>query len=424
MHFTEFCKCHVFEVPFSTYCNGHQLESLNKKQRLHIKVTNHFKAAFLLKDTTKTLPSTCDESKNVCSDKLGISLEDAKNIQRKIANILDLNPASLFLDTISEGSVILTFLLPTCVSLAGLDHNPKVALLSSCGIIILCGPPGKPERQELLPNGIVIKWPSPEYGCDSLRRCILYYQKKCKNATNQWKKIDHDSLETRTVCIPNLSIGDTYIFKVCGVSNVGTVQYSNVSDLIVLYNSVISPKDIYSGIIMRCCEVTALALSLANPRNNATSSSAKKITLKKCITEITLAHSLHDQAMILRTRIHKMLKSEPEKFQEFLDILSNESLTDNVVEAMQTVFYYGICSQYAECIKFLYASLNSKQTSFDQWPPSATRKFFRLAMIQAGVVTRGHIIDGDFIRMTITGKVDDIMHEKYPVKLENILLKH
>ena len=112
----EFCKRHVFEIPFSTYCNGHQLESLNKKHRLHIKVTDHFKAAFLLKDTTETLSSTCDESKNVCSNKLGISLEDAKNIQRKIANILDLNPASLFLDTISEGSVILTFLLPTCVS--------------------------------------------------------------------------------------------------------------------------------------------------------------------------------------------------------------------------------------------------------------------------------------------------------------------
>ena len=46
------------------------------------------------------------------------------------------------LDYISEGSVILTFLLPTCVSLAGLNNNPEIVLLSSNGIIILCGPPG------------------------------------------------------------------------------------------------------------------------------------------------------------------------------------------------------------------------------------------------------------------------------------------
>ena len=159
-NFTEFCKRHVFEVPFATYSNGHQIESHKMKQRLHIKVTEHFKAAFLIKSTSEVLPSTTDESrvKNVCSSKLGINLEDAKNIQRKLAKILNLNPSSLFLDTISEGSVILTFLLPMCVSLAGLDHNPDIALLLTNGIHILCGPPGKPELKELTPNGIIVTW--------------------------------------------------------------------------------------------------------------------------------------------------------------------------------------------------------------------------------------------------------------------------
>ena len=104
----KFCKWHVFEVPFTTYSNGNQDEKYKMKQRLHVKVTEHFKAAFLMKSTAEPLPVTGDElqAENVCSSKLGIKLEDAKNIQRKLANILGLNPSSLFLDVISEGSVI------------------------------------------------------------------------------------------------------------------------------------------------------------------------------------------------------------------------------------------------------------------------------------------------------------------------------
>ncbi len=111
--FTEFCKRNVFEVPqLLKYSNGHQGESHKTEQKLHVKVTEHFKAAFLLKSTAEALPSTGDEpqAKNICSSKLGINLEDAKNIQRKLAKILNLNTSALFLDTISEGSVILTFL--------------------------------------------------------------------------------------------------------------------------------------------------------------------------------------------------------------------------------------------------------------------------------------------------------------------------
>ena len=229
-NFTEFCKRHVFEVPFITYSNGHQIEGHNKKQKLHIKITEHFKAAFLIKSTTEDLPSTSDESqaKNICSSKLEINLEDAKSIQRKFASILDLNPSSLFLDTISEGSIIVTFLLPTCVSLGGLDHNPEIALLCTNGILILCGPPGVPELQELTPNGIIVRWSPPEYGCDSLARYILYYQKKCEHEKSEWQKVELSSQETHA-SVHNLDDGDSYIVKICTVSDVGTLQYSNES---------------------------------------------------------------------------------------------------------------------------------------------------------------------------------------------------
>ena len=53
------------------------------------------------------------------------------------------------------------------------------------------------------------------------------------------------------------------------------------------------------------------------------------------------------------------------------------------------------------------------------WIPSPTMKIFRLAMIQRERVQRGHIGDR-FVRMTISGRVDDILHAKSPVELENI----
>ena len=52
--------------------------------------------------------------------------------------------------------------------------------------------------------------------------------------------------------------------------------------------------------------------------------------------------------------------------------------------------------------------------------PSATRKVFNLAMIKTTEVRRGQIQD-EFIRQTITGKVDDILHEKCPIQLKDIL---
>ena len=54
-----------------------------------------------------------------------------------------------------------------------------------------------------------------------------------------------------------------------------------------------------------------------------------------------------------------------------------------------------------------------------EWIPSPTKKIFRLAMIQREGVQRGHIEDS-FIRMTISGRVDDILHAKSPVELEDI----
>ena len=58
-------------------------------------------------------------------------------------------------------------------------------------------------------------------------------------------------------------------------------------------------------------------------------------------------------------------------------------------------------------------------TSATQWPPVPTKKIFKLAMIQKEEIQRGRI-DDEFVRLTITGKIDDILLQKTPVNLTNI----
>ena len=57
--------------------------------------------------------------------------------------------------------------------------------------------------------------------------------------------------------------------------------------------------------------------------------------------------------------------------------------------------------------------------SSTQWPPLPLTKVFKLAMIQKERIQRGQIND-DFIRLSITGKVDDILLRKTPVDIKNI----
>ena len=76
-------------------------------------------------------------------------------------------------------------------------------------------------------------------------------------------------------------------------------------------------------------------------------------------------------------------------------------------------------TEYVGELKGLYASLTATQTSDLQWPPPCTHKVFNLAMIKEEEVQRGRIKDS-YVRMTVTGKLDDILHVKTPIELENI----
>ena len=57
--------------------------------------------------------------------------------------------------------------------------------------------------------------------------------------------------------------------------------------------------------------------------------------------------------------------------------------------------------------------------SSTQWPPVPLTKVFKLVMIQKEEIQRGRI-DDNFTRLSITGKVNDILQHKTPVDIENI----
>ena len=74
-------------------------------------------------------------------------------------------------------------------------------------------------------------------------------------------------------------------------------------------------------------------------------------------------------------------------------------------------------SQYRDYLKTRYEP--QELTSSTQWPPLPVNNIFKLAMIRKEKIQRGRV-DDEFIRLTITGKVDDILQKKTPVDLENI----
>ena len=299
-----------------------------------------------------------------------------------------------------------------CVSLAGLDHNPEIALLSSNGVIILCGPPGKPELKEITLNDVVVRWSQPEYGCGSLAQYILYYQKQCEHdETSEWQTL-------KLNCVPDLNDGDTYVFKICTVSDVGTLQYSNESSPIVLSADQILTNNIHKVIVANKDKLTS-AFSSVEPNKIALTLSMNGVISKEDEAQISLASTPSKKATLLVTAIENGINSVPEKFQDFLNALSEAklSLPGDVVETLWSEYYDSVYEQYLDYLKYLYASLDKKQTTSNQWPPSAT--IFRLAMIKTATVRRGYI-DDRFVQMTITGKVDDILQGKYPIQLEDI----
>ena len=109
--FRQFCRQSVFEIPPDVL--GHSAEKVIDQQKFCVKITKQFKAALLIQHTKESEPdlqttsstqlsSTQEDSGEICAPELGISLEDAKHIQRKFASILKLKVSSIFLDSVTS----------------------------------------------------------------------------------------------------------------------------------------------------------------------------------------------------------------------------------------------------------------------------------------------------------------------------------
>ena len=75
---------------------------------------------------------------------------------------------------------------------------------------------------------------------------------------------------------------------------------------------------------------------------------------------------------------------------------------------------------YAEKLKSRYRYRSSYIEN--QWPPQVTECFFNLALIKEENVRKGQVSD-EFTRMTITGKLDDILRCKVPIELNEVFKK-
>ena len=99
-------------------------------------------------------------------------------------------------------------------------------------------------------------------------------------------------------------------------------------------------------------------------------------------------------------------------FNSFSVNTGNSTVIDNDI-------HVHVQDEFTVYLRSLYASLTPTQTSSNQWPPAYTHEYFRLAMIKEETVKAGQIED-EYVRMTITGKVDDILQKKCPIELGNI----
>ena len=131
-----------------------------------------------------------------------------------------------------------------------------------------------------------------------------------------------------------------------------------------------------------------------------------------------------EKAAILVNALQIRLQHAPEKFIKLVQILMDHSLiyTMNVTEIIRSEFGKSVYSQCTPYLKWLYADLVSQKLSYNNqcvWSSSACMKFFELAMIETAAVQTGKI-DDEFVRLSITGKVDDILKLKHPINLETI----
>ena len=109
-----------------------------------------------------------------------------------------------------------------------------------------------------------------------------------------------------------------------------------------------------------------------------------------------------------------------------ITILHNANKADviedllRIVQTATPLAYKAQRSKLAKYGGYLRERYIEEIPSTVDWPPTMTDKTFNLAMIKHEMIRPGDMMD-KYVKKTITGKVDDILQSKSPIKLEDIL---
>ena len=104
-----------------------------------------------------------------------------------------------------------------------------------------------------------------------------------------------------------------------------------------------------------------------------------------------------------------------------LELADGDFFSENDIRTLSVgnKLVYSPLTKFRDKVKKRYQIETQTTVSHAEWIASPARKVFRLAMIQRERVQHGQV-DDQFVKMTISGKIDDILHRKTPIELKNM----
>ena len=244
--FKTFCERSIFEVPthiFETIPSDSEMLAFKVTDKmLKILQSNNSRNDGELSPTPLTPPV----SQSISSDTLRLSLENTLSVQMKVAEALGLLDSvwKLVFVSANQGCIELTFSVPiSTIDMLkpqlrshsdGWIDKKVLTNLESTGIMVLCGPPGKPHASSVTVDRVTIQWTRPEFeGSCPLRYYSVLYQ-STKDPTISWRILQSKCFVEKLEIKQLTQNRSPFIFKVQAITDVGAGIQGESSDPIDL----------------------------------------------------------------------------------------------------------------------------------------------------------------------------------------------
>ena len=236
--FKVYCKRSIFEIP--TYVVG---TIPCDSEILAFKVTKEMVDNLRSNSCCNNDTLSPTMSQQISSKTLHLTLESTLSVQVKVAEALGVldSVGRIIFVSVHRGCIELTFSIPSSIidtlkpqlRLHSEVDKKGFANLESAGILILCGPPGKPYATSVAVDRITIRWTKPEVegSYPLLYYRILYCS--LKDPSRKWRiLLTKCFTEEGEINVP--SNRPPFLFKVQAVSDIGAGVQSESSDPIDL----------------------------------------------------------------------------------------------------------------------------------------------------------------------------------------------